>query len=53
MKIVYAGIAAIALLAGTAVAADRAPLAPGKPAGVKKAQDADTMTCCISWAVAQ
>ena len=44
MKIVYAGIAAIALLAGPAVAADRAPLAPGKPAGVKKAQDADTMT---------
>jgi hypothetical protein len=44
MKVIYAGVAAIALLAGQALAADTAPLAPGKPAGVKKAQDEDTMT---------
>jgi hypothetical protein len=44
MKVIYASVAALALLAGQALAADTAPLAPGKPAGVKKAQDEDTMT---------
>ena len=46
MKTVYASAAALTLLAGTASAAD-APvpaLAPAKPAGLKRAQDEDTMT---------
>jgi hypothetical protein len=34
-------LAAATLLAGQAVAAGTAPLAPGKPAGIKKAQDSD------------
>jgi len=41
MKTVYAVAAAVALLAGQALAADTAPLAAGKPAGVKKAQAED------------
>jgi hypothetical protein len=40
MKTIYAAAAvSVALLAGQALAADTAPLAPGKPAGIKKAQD--------------
>ncbi|HWY60562.1 MAG TPA: hypothetical protein VNW15_01545 [Rhizomicrobium sp.] len=39
MKTIYAVIAAASLLATTAMAAP--PLAPGKPAGLRQAQDAD------------
>ena len=47
MRTVYAAAAGIALLAGQtlvgpSMAADTAPLAPGKPAGLKKAQVSDS-----------
>jgi hypothetical protein len=42
MKTMYAVIAAASLLATTAMAAP--PLAPGKPAGLRQAQDADDNT---------
>jgi hypothetical protein len=44
VKVANASIIAFALLAGQGLAADLAPLSPGKPAGISKAQDADTMT---------
>jgi hypothetical protein len=47
MKKVYAVAAAVALLAGQAFAAETAPLAPGKPAGVKKAQDESMMALYV------
>jgi hypothetical protein len=44
MKIVCACVAVFSLLADQALAADASALAPAKPAGIKKAQDADIMT---------
>jgi hypothetical protein len=44
LKPISATIATLTLLAGGALAADAPPLAPAKPAGIKHAQDADTMT---------
>ena len=44
MKHIHACIAALTLLAGSALAADAPPLPPAKGAGVAKAQDQDTMT---------
>ena len=40
MRVVLAAILATSMLVSSAFAADNAPLAPGKPAGVKQAQGA-------------
>ena len=42
MRAIIAIALSSALLTSTAIAAERAPLAPGKPAGVKQAQEIGT-----------